>query len=135
MLTHADYLHLQGIEGVACAQSLPLMALPIYGDLAAVVVRVIDGDSVKLAVLLDAGTMRISGIDAPEMNTAAGKRSKQFAEAILPVGRVLLARIEAKREKFGRLLGNLQMPDGDWLAETMVANNYARDNYHGGKRG
>lgn len=133
MMTHDQYVQLQ-LD--AAALSLPpCLSLPIYGDLACVVTKIVDGDSVKLAVLFEAGTMRVGGIDAPELNTAAGKRSKQFAEAVLPVGRVLLARIAPKREKFGRILGDLCLPDGDWLAETLVRNGYAKGDYHGGKRG
>lgn len=131
-LSFQTYAHLATTQ-CAALDMPPLVQLPLQGDLAGVVTRVVDGDSVKIAVLVDVGTLRVVGIDAPELATAAGKQSKRFAESILPLGHVLLVRLEQQREKFGRLLGNIQLPDGEWLSEAMVSQKYAR-RYDGGKR-
>lgn len=131
MLTHTEYVQLQ--LDATCLGMPPTIEVPNRGDMAGVVTRVVDGDSIMACALLNIGSIRVHGIDAPEMGTAAGKRSKQFAEAIIPLGRVLLMRLQG-REKFGRVLGDIQLPDGDWLAETMTKNGYAKGDYHGGKR-
>lgn len=55
------------------------------------VLRVIDGDTVELAV--DLGfhvwihySCRLYGIDCPERNTEEGKAARRFTETLLPVG-------------------------------------------------
>lgn len=72
----------------------------------ATVVRVIDGDTVKLR--LDLGfrlfwivNCRLTGIDAPELDTDQGQDAKEYLIDLLPVDTELL--INSKRlDKYGR---------------------------------
>lgn len=72
----------------------------------ATVVRVIDGDTVKLQ--LDLGfrlfwivNCRLTGIDAPELDTDQGQDAKEYLIDLLPVDTELL--INSKRlDKYGR---------------------------------
>jgi micrococcal nuclease len=80
-------------------------------------IRVIDGDTVEL--MIDQGfsnftkqTMRLYGIDAPEMNTLAGKAAKAWLwEALQPLEAIYVQTIQletkAKRDKYGRFLAVL----------------------------
>jgi micrococcal nuclease len=80
-------------------------------------IRVVDGDTVEL--MIDQGfsqftkqTMRLYGIDAPEMNTLAGKAAKAWLqEALQPPEPIYVQTIQlstkAKRDKYGRFLAVL----------------------------
>ena len=86
------------------------------------VLRVIDGDTVQLDV--DFGfdvrqrmTVRLYGINAPEMNTPEGKAAKMHLAMLIVEGMVLeLQTLKDKREKYGRYLAVLMLkmpgPDG-----------------------
>jgi len=72
----------------------------------ATVVRVVDGDTVKLDIDLGfrmhwTSNCRIAGVNAPEMGSEKGEAAKEFLKELLPVGRVL--EIESKQlDKYGR---------------------------------
>ena len=80
-------------------------------------IRVVDGDTVEL--MIDLGfsqftkqTMRLYGIDAPELRTKEGKEAKAWLEdAVRPTERIYVQPIhlstKAKRDKYGRFLAVL----------------------------
>jgi micrococcal nuclease len=80
-------------------------------------VRVVDGDTVDLIIDLGFDTsrkerFRLYGIDAPEMNTQAGKDSKKWLwDALQPLEAIYVQTIQletkAKRDKYGRFLAVL----------------------------
>jgi micrococcal nuclease len=80
-------------------------------------IRVVDGDTVDLIIDLGFDTLRkerfrLYGIDAPEMNTAAGKEAKAWLIGVLgPYGAIYVQTIQlstqAKRDKYGRFLAVL----------------------------
>jgi micrococcal nuclease len=80
-------------------------------------VRVVDGDTVDLIIDLGFDTsrkerFRLYGIDAPEMNTLAGKAAKTWLrEALQPLEAIYIQTIQlstkAKRDKYGRFLAVL----------------------------
>lgn len=81
--------------------------------------RVIDGDSIEM--LLDAGyhvrvevTGRLSGIDAPERNTAAGKAVAAWVERWLAERTELHWQSESL-DKYGRSLGNVTIDNGAYV--------------------
>lgn len=101
------------------------------------VMKVIDGDTFKLC--LDLGwhitlitNVRVDGIDAPELSTAEGQSVKSFVSGLCPVG-TWVTFTSNSLDKYGRPLGDIQLPDGQDLGETLLWLNYARP-YHGGKR-
>lgn len=79
----------------------------------AVVVRVIDADTVR--VVFDLGfdvhihqTIRLSGINAPEMSTKEGKDATTYVRHLLPLGANILVQTEKDRQdKYGRYLGKI----------------------------
>src|SRR5262249_4765037 len=87
------------------------------------VVGVTDGDTI--AVLRDdhATTVRLVGIDAPEKGQAYGQRAKQFA-ASLAFGQTVTVRASG-RDRYGRLLGEVILPDGRSLNQELVRAGFA----------
>lgn len=80
-------------------------------------IRVVDGDTVDLIIDLGFDTFRrerfrLYGVDAPEINTAAGKEAKAWLIGVLgPYGAIYVETIQlstkAKRDKYGRFLAVL----------------------------
>jgi micrococcal nuclease len=80
-------------------------------------IRVVDGDTVEL--MIDQGfsnftkqTMRLYGIDAPELRTKEGKAAKAWLwDALQPLEAIYVQTIQlstkAKRDKYGRFLAVL----------------------------
>ncbi len=117
------------------------------------VLEVTDGDTLDLLVDLGFDPVyrrlkraRLYGIDAPEKNTAAGKRAKEFLVNLLPVGtmiRVNTIKIKSggeKVEKYGGYLVIIHMIDDDEddpgtlsLNDKIIAAGHAKP-YFGGKR-
>lgn len=93
--------------------------------------KVIDGDTVHVTIDLGMDcaiktTIRVSGINAPEMSTEEGKAAKAFALSLLPVGeKVVLRTIKDKREKYGRYLGVIITSPGQDFATQMVKAGHA----------
>lgn len=91
-------------------------------------VRVVDGDTVEVNV--DVGfrlsvrtPVRLAGINAPEMNTAAGHEAKDWLEEHLP--EELTIQTVKPQDKYGRWLGWLLAPEGDSWNERLVAADHA----------
>jgi micrococcal nuclease len=105
----------------------------------AVVVRVVDGDTVVLN--LDLGwhtwrhdeSVRLAHIDAPERtDRARWAEAKAFVERLLPAGAEVLL-ISEKLEKYGRRLGRIVLRDGRDVGAELVKAGLAIP-YEGGKR-
>lgn len=103
-------------------------------EYAAQVVRVVDGDT--LHVQVDPGldlrinlTIRLYGVNAPEMRTDAGKAAKAWVAdwlaAHAPTGGVVLITVKDKREKYGRYLGSVFGQDLHNLNADIVAAGHA----------
>lgn len=90
-----------------------------------IITRVIDGDTIKLDV--DLGfyawlkdvTVRVYGINCPEMDTDQGKAAKQFTEAFLAT-QPKWAFYCYGSEKYGRWLGDIASSTGDTLASALT---------------
>lgn len=92
-------------------------------------IRVVDGDTVDLINDLGFDTLkrerfRLYGIDAPEMNTQAGKDAKAWLEdALMPLEAIYIHTIQlstkAKRDKYGRFLAELYSDLGDLPAKLL----------------
>lgn len=102
--------------------------------------RVIDGDTVE--VILDLGfkvwlrqTVRLDGIDAPEMKTPEGKAAREFLAELVarnPVGFVTTRK--DRQEKYGRYLADVRLQgQAAGLSRLMVEAGHAKP-YSGGAR-
>ena len=97
--------------------------MPDAGD---AVVRVVDGDTV---VLRAAGTSRLIGVDTPEVfgrRGCFGEAASDFAKRTLRPG--LRVRVEGDaqpRDRYGRRLVYLSLPDGRSFNELLVREGFA----------
>src|SRR5690348_7866111 len=89
------------------------------------VTRVIDGDT--LVVDLDQGwsswkmgaRVRLEGINAPEMDTAAGKEARAFVSLLVQPGDVITV-VSRSLDKYGRTLAVVRLEDGRILNDLIV---------------
>lgn len=101
----------------------------------ALVVRVVDGDTI-LVRLGDRGErVRLAGVDAPEMGRLGSKNERHAEEArryladLLQKKRVRLVKdaIQRKRDDYGRLLAYIyRVPDGLFVNADLVSHGHAR---------
>ncbi|MEJ7798632.1 MAG: thermonuclease family protein [Solirubrobacteraceae bacterium] len=93
---------------------------------AAVVTRVVDGDTI---VLKDVGKARLIGVDTPEVfgrRECFGEQASAFAERMLE-GRPVRYEIGVEaRDRYGRALVYVWLRDGRFFNELLVARGYAR---------
>jgi len=91
-----------------------------------------DGDTVVCHVLIHPNeggelhevSVRVEGINSPEMNTAEGKAAKVYAESLLSPGTQVMITAR-KRDKYGRFLGRLVLPNGDDFSTLMITSGHA----------
>lgn len=96
------------------------------------IVEVIDGDSLKTA---SGKEVRLSHIDAPEYNQPWGKEAKEFVTQMVFNCQVKLRTMG--RDKYGRTLAEVILPDGRNLNERLVMEGlawhyrrYSNDKYY-----
>lgn len=88
------------------------------------VVGVADGDTIT--VLKDGHEqvkIRLSGIDAPERHQAFGQRAKEKTSELCFRKVVLVTPVT--RDRYGRLVAEVRLPDGTSLNERLVREGYA----------
>jgi endonuclease YncB( thermonuclease family) len=96
----------------------------------AVLLRVIDGDTMHFAVNLGCeitlrAKIRVLGINAPELSTTEGQSAKAWAQqwftAHAPTGLVTLTTVKDHTEKYGRYLGTITAGDGAVFNDDILA--------------
>lgn len=89
-----------------------------------VVVGIKDGDT--FAVLVDGReqVVRLADIDCPERSQPFGKAAKQFA-ADLCYRKEVRVLAEPKKDRYGRLIGTVELKDGLRVNEELVRAGYA----------
>lgn len=118
-----------------------------YSTLTATVIRVIDGDTFSCS--LDNGLeerVRLLGIDTPESRRnekverdslktgasldtliALGKKSSNYTKSLLPKGTQIQLETDVQiRDRYGRLLAYVYLPDGQMLNALLVKEGYAQ---------
>jgi endonuclease YncB( thermonuclease family) len=87
------------------------------------VVGITDGDTIKVLHAGRAETVRLQGVDAPEKRQAYGERARRFV-ADLAFDQTVIVRATG-RDRSGRLLGEVVLPDGRSLNQELVRAGYA----------
>jgi micrococcal nuclease len=104
------------------------VAVPPVYERTAVVTKIVDGDTLHTAVDLGCDTtlnmtVRLYGINAPEMSTPEGVVAKQFAADWI-AGRAadgfLIRTVKDHKEKYGRYLADLLAADGTSLCQALL---------------
>lgn len=105
----------------------------------ATVLRVVDGDTLHVDIDLGVDThvrqtIRLFGLNAPEMSTPEGEAAKAYVEGWIATWgpSLLLVTSKDKREKYGRYLGTVY-GGGHCLNEDLLGEGHAHP-YTGGKR-
>lgn len=96
---------------------------PTRGTYQVYVTRVVDGDTVEFYWLVK-GHGRLAGINAPEMSTEDGPKSKQALEALLPPS-FYVADFTGK-EKYGRTLVDIHV-NGSTASKLQVLSGNAKN--------
>lgn len=99
------------------------------------VVSIYDGDTIRVDIDLGFSQwsrnipVRLAGLDAPEIRGVErieGLLSKDWLVAQIPPGTWITIKTQKDRkEKFGRYLAKIQMPDGSILNAAMIAAKFA----------
>jgi len=87
------------------------------------VVAVTDGDTIKVMNHGQAERVRLQGIDCPEKYQAFGKKAKQFTAGMVISKEVTV--VAQKKDRYGRTLGYVILPDGRNLNRELVQAGYA----------
>ena len=91
------------------------------------VTKVTDGDTIQLGNL---GSVRLIGIDTPEVYGGLecfGREASTFARRLLPLGIRVRYRVGVdERDRYGRLLAYVWLPDGRMFNRVMVEQGYAQ---------
>ena len=91
------------------------------------VTKVTDGDTIRLG---DLGSVRLIGIDTPEVYDDVecfGRQASDFAQRLMPLGTRVRYRVGIEeRDRYGRLLAYVWLPDGRMLNRVMVQKGYAQ---------
>lgn len=112
----------------------PIEFPPQSGRARVLITRHLDGDTVGFCWLIDGGTARLYGIDAPEIkgeSKVAGDRATECLRRLVPVG-LTTVRVHGP-DKFGRTLLTLYTLDGKNANLQMVEAGHAKP-YFGGSR-
>jgi len=104
----------------------------------AVVERVIDGDTLKVRFQLGFGqwhreTLRLRGLDCPELDTKEGQAAKTFVQAYIKEAQTLIVR-SSRSDKYDRYLADVfisqgREPDAEkdiYLNNLLLQNNHAK---------
>jgi len=108
---------------------------------AALVTRVVDGDTLKARVAGRTETVRVIGLDTPESVRPGtpvecfALRATAEAEWLLPVGAAIRLEsdpTQAARDQYGRLLAHVWLANGTLFAEGMIRGGFGIHYVYGG---
>ena len=104
--------------------ALALLTQPTWAEeFIGQVVGITDGDTIKVLRHGHAEVVRLRGIDAPEKGQAHGQRAKQYLGGLVFGTNVTVQAVQ--RDRHGRMLANVLLPDGRNVNEEMVRAGYA----------
>jgi micrococcal nuclease len=93
------------------------------------VVRVVDGDTIRVVVDAREQYVRLLGIDTPETHRpgvaieCGGPQASRYLEALLPAGTPV--GLEDRADRYGRLLAYVRLPGGRLAEEAQVSAGWA----------
>ena len=87
-------------------------------DFSGQVVGITDGDTISVMHDGEAEKIRLNGIDCPEKGQPFGRRAKQYASD-LAFDQIVTVE-EFGKDRYGRTIGDVTLPDGRLLNEELV---------------
>jgi len=117
------------------AQSLPTNKQAFTTKETAKILRVVDGDTIKVLINNKEETVRLIGIDSPEVLDEKksvqcfGKEASAKAKEVLTGKTITLESdpTQGERDEYGRLLRYVFLADGTNFNEFMISEGYARE--------
>src|SRR2546428_6090906 len=109
-------------RGLWLAVVLLLILFPptvAFADFSGRVVGVTDGDTIKVMHNGKAEKIRLHGIDCPEKAQPFGTKAKQFTSEMV-FGKVVTVHV-TDRDRYGRTVADVILPDGRALNRELVA--------------
>ena len=100
-----------------------LVGPAVAGEFKGRVVGVTDGDTITVLHDNRAETVRLVGVDAPEKRQPYGDRARRFAADLAFDHTVTV--VTTGRDRNGRVLGEVLLPDGRSLNQELVRAGYA----------
>ena len=124
---------------------LTFLSLSLQAQEAITVTRIVDGDTLKINYKGQRESIRLIGIDTPESGVnkktkkdakrsgqdvetiiAMGKRATEYVESLVKPGDLITIEFDAQeRDRYGRLLGYVNLSNGKMLNEEIVKAGYA----------
>ncbi len=124
---------------------LALLSSPLHAQQTTTVVRVVDGDTLKIRYWGKEESIRLIGIDTPESRVnkktkrdakrsgqdiktiiEMGKRATKYVESLVKPGDLITIEFDAQeKDRYGRLLGYVYLSNGKMLNEEIVKAGYA----------
>ncbi len=95
----------------------------LAADFTGRVVGVADGDTITVLYNGKAERIRLHGIDCPEKRQAFGNRAKQFTSTLVFGNTVTVQVVD--RDRYGRTVGVVLLPDGRSLNRELVRAGFA----------
>ncbi len=103
---------------------LNVLALPAFAaDFTGRVVGVVDGDTIDVLHHGKAERIRLYGVDCPEKRQPYGKKAKRFTSDL--AFRKTVSVIVRGRDRYGRTIGEVLLPNGKSLNRELVRAGYA----------
>jgi endonuclease YncB( thermonuclease family) len=93
---------------------------------AAEVIRVVDGDTLYVNILLGFGAkckekLRLRGINTPELGTPEGERAKKYVAELLPAGALIVLKShKCKTDTYGRFVADIFYKAGADESERII---------------
>jgi|GEM_PF-1991807 len=112
---------------VATVPSIPSIPSNVpEGALEAVLVRVVDGDTIDVTIGGQKLTVRYVGIDTPERGEPGYKAASAANQTLLGSGNLWLAPDHTDKDRYGRLLRFIYTDEGLFVNEQMIAQGWAQ---------
>ena len=99
-----------------------LASAAIAADYSGLVVSIRDGDTFDILHKQHPERIRLSGIDCPEKGQSYGHQAKQATSAMV-LGKEVLLQTHG-RDRSGRILADVRLPDGTHVNYTLVKNGW-----------
>ncbi len=135
----------QSLKTLSFIFILAFLSSSLHAQQTTTVVRIVDGDTIKVRYWGKEESIRLIGIDTPESRvnkkakkdakrsgqdikaiTSMGKRATEYVESLVKPGDLITIEFDAQeRDRYRRLLGYIYLPNGKMLNEEIVKAGYA----------
>ncbi len=135
----------QSLKPLSFILILTFLSSSLHAQQTTTVVRIVDGDTLKVRYWGKDESIRLIGIDTPESRankkakkdakrsgqdiktiTSMGKRATEYVKSLVKPGDLITIEFDAQqRDRYGRLLGYVYLSNGKMLNEEIVKAGYA----------